>query len=182
MTANIMKSFRFVNTMKNSSKIRPLKWGAIVLAFVLISHPSLACEDLMTGTVVIDKHRNGKVKTLKTITSIQNSYGDSAPLYNILISKATLESKKWDLQKLNLAIAVKTGKLELQKETFKDLALWSEDSEFYSFTQFDKEKFSSKINSLMENQNKKLTPTTIELSLSLDQKEICKQKLTIDSH
>lgn len=155
----------------------------LVLSLLLIfSISSEACEALLTGSVVIDKHRSGTVKSLKSVSSLTDTYGDNSPLYNLLISNDFIKNKKWKSQNISLETVIKSGKLELKKQNHSLLEPWSEDEKYLIAKDFDAEKFKQKVNGFLEPHDSKLLATTIEISLLHKQKRVCTHKLKIDNH
>lgn len=149
---------------------------------IAFSVSSWACEALFTGSVVLDKHRSGTVKSLKSVSSLTDTYGDNSPLYNLLISVDFLKNKKWQTQNISLETIIKSGKLELKKQSHSLLEPWSEDEKYLIAKDFDADKFKQKVNGFLEPYDSKLLATTIEIHILHKQKVVCTHKLKIDNH
>lgn len=145
----------------------------LVIAILSLSQLGHACDFLFTGNVVQDYHSSGKVKTLKSISSIQDDFGDSSPLYNLLVKKSLLP-KDIKSEALKITIKLKMKKGGPRTESFKQTAPWKEDSEYLSFSDFDAQKFSDTVYLNHVEQ--------FEISLFNDKAVLCTKKVNVDNH
>lgn len=159
-----------------------LKFLKTLSITILISSSSLACDLLSTGHVVTDKYRNGTTKQLKSISSLTDTYGDNSPIYNLLISKDTIKKHKWDTSHLSVETKIKSGSLDLKKQTHNVFETWKDDDKFLHIKDFDADKFKEKVFGFLEPHDSKLLATSIELSVMYKNKLVCTQKLSIDTH
>jgi hypothetical protein len=146
---------------------------SLILVGVFIFQCGHACDLLFTGNVVQDYHSSGKVKTLKSISNIVDDFGDSSPIYNILVKKQLLP-KDVNSDSLKVTIKLKMKKGHMPTETFKKTSPWKEDSDYLSFTDFDAQKFSDTVYLNHVEQ--------FEISLHNKESVLCTKKVNVDSH
>lgn len=144
----------------------------LVIALLSLSWAGQACEFLFTGNVVQDYHSSGKVKTLKSISNIQDDFGDSSPIHNFLVKKSLFNKEKGESLKITINLKMKKG--ATRTESFKETAPWKEDSDYFSFSDFDAQKFSDSVYLNHVEQ--------FEITLTKDKAVLCTKKVNVDNH
>ena len=110
---------------------------------------------------------------MKSISNIDDDFGDSSPIYNILVKKQLLQ-KDVHSTFLKVTIKLKMKKSHRPTETFSKTSDWKEDSAYLSFTDFDAQKFSDTVYLNHVEQ--------FEISLQNKESVLCTKKVNVDNH
>ncbi len=141
---------------------------------------ALSCNDLYTGTTVEDHFSSGKIKKLQSIDLIPSEYGDSSPVPTVLVKTSAVKSA--DVAKLSLDIYLFKGKQKQLFNKFTAVSEWTDNNQYYSFTDYDHEKLNQAVFTVGEGAASVASVSKIELQLKIGSKVVCQKQMHVDNH